>query len=83
VSDHEEKMRAIRRERETETKIRSLDPHEIVALVHTLEDDRDAARAEAERLGALLERAMRLVPRAFSDLHDEARAALTQKEDER
>ena len=35
---YEDRLRAVRRERETERQIRDMDIHEVVELVHNLED---------------------------------------------
>jgi hypothetical protein len=87
VSGIDTSAEAVERDAERTALNRAIDLRalHIVSLTSSLEraeNDRDA-RVEADRLGALLERAMHLVPRAFSDLHDEARAALAQKDEER
>ena len=41
MTDHEDIYTVIRRERETETKIRSMDVSDIVELIHRLEDEID------------------------------------------
>ena len=40
----------IRRERATEQRIRAMDTHEIVELIHALEDERDVLLVELEEL---------------------------------
>lgn len=39
MSGYDAQMKAIRRERETEAKVRSMEAHEIVELIHRLEDE--------------------------------------------
>lgn len=46
--------REVIRERKTEARVRAMDAHEIVTLVHEMEDQRDAAHARAERLEVAL-----------------------------
>ena len=43
MTDYSERMRAIKRESETEKRVRAMDAHEIVDEIHKLEDIRDAA----------------------------------------
>lgn len=44
------------RERETEQRLRGMDTHELVALVHSLEDERDALGQERVAMAARAER---------------------------
>ena len=46
MSDHEDTYAVIRRERETETKIRAMDAADIVELVHGFEDEIDELEAK-------------------------------------
>lgn len=50
------------RERETEQRIRAMDTHEIVELIHALEDEREELLAEVERL--------RQANAAYNDEHE-------------
>ena len=52
MSDYAEYMRCAKRDRETETRIQAMDAHEIVALVHGLEDRIGKLRAALSKIQA-------------------------------